>query len=217
MMTHKEQEEKVYSEFLNVKKDFETLLERKITRKNFKKAIVDATRIAVKDQDHFNKAEKEKDNIAAFFKKCETYLGEVIWSEIKEKNIKINILYQDTALLSWNVPVDVFFDGEEQYELGMKVLLSSFSEAMFSFFLTPSLREAVIKNDPAAIRHLYSSFNRPSMNSSLVNLKMLKECFPDFYKHITTQLDIMTVEQMQAFIKNKNVDKPNKSKNAKFK
>lgn len=216
-MTHKEQEEKVYSEFLNVKKDFETLLERKITRRNFKKAIVDATRIAVKDQEHFNESEKEKGNIASFFKKCETFLGEVIWSEIKEKNLKINICYGDDPMLSWNVPIDVFFEGQEQYELGMKVLLTSFSEALFSFFLAPSLREAVTKHDPAAIRQLYNSFNRPSMNSSLINLRLLKECFPDFYKHITTELDIMTLEQMKLHIKNKNTKNTNKSKNAKLK
>jgi hypothetical protein len=52
------------------------------------------------------------------------------------------------------------------------------------------------------------------MDSSVVNLKMLKECFPDFYKYITTELDIMTVEQMEAFVKNKTGKKVRGSKKA---
>jgi hypothetical protein len=43
---------------------------------------------------------------------------------------------------------------------------------------------------------------------------MLKECFPDFYKYITTELDIMTVEQMEAFVKNKTGKKVRGSKKA---
>jgi hypothetical protein len=108
----------------------------------------------------------------------------------------------------------MFFSQQEQYEVGVKMITSSLQECFISFFLSPELRQSVIKGDETAIRILYNSFNRPSMDSSVVNLKMLKECFPDFYKYITTELDIMTVEQMEAFVKNKTGKKVRGSKKA---
>jgi len=214
MMTLKEQEDKVYEEFLKVKSDFETLLDRKITRKNFKKAIIDTTRIAASEMSKLEADDGIRDNIAEFFKVCHNYLGEVVWAEIKEKNIKIFIHYEDTPMLAWNIPIDMFFSQQEQYEVGVKMITNSLQECFISFFLSPELRQSVIKGDDSAIKILYNSFNRPSMDSSVVNLKMLKECFPDFYKYITTELDIMTVEQMQAFVKNKNGKKVRGSKKA---
>jgi hypothetical protein len=212
MMTLKEQEDKVYEEFLKVKADFETLLDRKISRKNFKKAIIDATRIAAGEMNKFEVDDEIRNNISEFFKVCNGYLGEVVWNEIKEKNLKIFIHYENTPMLAWNIPIDMFFSQQEQYEVGVKMITGSLQECFISFFLSPELRQSVIKGDESAIRILYNSFNRPSMDSSVVNLKMLKECFPDFYKYITTELDIMTVEQMEAFIKNKNSKKTNKFK-----
>lgn len=213
-MTLKEQEEKVYEEFLKVKSDFEALLDRKVTRKNFKKAIIDVTRIAASEMNKFESDDQVRDNISEFFKVCHNYLGEVVWTEIKEKNIKIFINYEDTPMLAWNIPIDMFFSQQEQYEVGVKMITSSLQECFITFFLSPELRQSVIKGDEAAIRILYNSFNRPSMDSSVVNLKMLKECFPDFYKYITTELDVMTVEQMESFVKNKTPKKARGSKKA---
>lgn len=213
MMTLKEQEEKVYEEFLKVKSDFEALLDRKVTRKNFKKAIVDATRIAASELSKMDTDDKIRENISNFFKICHAYLGEVIWSEVKGKNLKIHICYGDSPMLSWNIPIDIFFGEETQYKIAVKMISNSIEDTFLSFFLCPALRDAVVNGEDDAIKHLYNSFNRPSMNSSLINLKMLKECFPDFYDYITTELDIMPLEEMEKFINGKSNKKiSNKSK-----
>ena len=135
MMTLKEQEDKVYEEFLKVKADFETLLDRKITRKNFKKAIIDTTRIAASEMTKLEADDKIRDSISEFFKVCHNYLGEVVWAEIKEKNIKIFIHYENTPMLAWNIPIDMFFSQQEQYEVGVKMITSSLQECFITFFL----------------------------------------------------------------------------------
>lgn len=203
MMTTKEQEDKVYEEFLKVKSDFETLLDRKITRRNFKKAIIDTTRIAAGELSKIDSDDRIRESISAFFKICHAYLGEVIWAEVKKKNLKIHICYEDTPMVSWNIPIDIFFGEDNQYKIAVKMLSSSMEDTFLAFFLCPALRDAVMIGEEEAVKHLYNSFNRPSMNSSLVNLRMLKECFPDFYDYITTELDIMSLEEMQEFIKGK--------------
>jgi hypothetical protein len=50
------------------------------------------------------------------------------------------------------------------------------------------------------------------MDSSYTNLVMLKDNFPDFYKHITQKLDIMTVEDMKMHIASKNKNEKKISK-----
>ena len=65
------------------------------------------------------------------------------------------------------------------------------------------MRDDIVNGDQDAIKLLYSSMSRPSMPSSLSNLIMIKDNFPDFYKHITTKLDVMTVEEMKKYILNK--------------
>ena len=102
MMTLKEQEDKVYEEFLKVKADFETLLDRKITRKNFKKAIIDTTRIAASEMTKLEADDKIRDSISEFFKVCHNYLGEVVWAEIKEKNIRERKEYEEIVEIQRN-------------------------------------------------------------------------------------------------------------------
>ena len=204
MMTYEEQEKILFTEFSKVKKDFESVLKKKVTRKNFKEAIVDLTKIAVNTQFDSEIAVDIRERLSGFFAVCQPYLGEVIWSKLKEKTLKIHINYNDDEMISWNIPVETFFANQKQFELSLGMLISSFKDCFLGLFLCPELREAVMQGDELAVKALYSSFSRPSMESTVINLKLFKECFPDFYEHITTKLDIMKVEDMNEFIKNKN-------------
>ena len=107
-------------------------------------------------------------------------------------------------MVQWNIPVEMFFANQQQFETSLGMLMNSFKDCFLGLFLSPELREAVMKGDELAIKALYSSCSRPSMGSTAVNLRLFKECFPDFYEHITTKLDVMKVEEMNEFIKNKN-------------
>jgi hypothetical protein len=217
MMTYEEQETILFTEFSKVKKDFESVLKKKITRKNFKEAIVDLTKIAVNTQFDSEIDADIRERLSVFFAVCQPYLGEVIWSKIKEKTLKISIDYGDDAMVSWNIPVETFFVNQKQFELSIGMLVNSFKDCFLGLFLCPELREAVIQGDELAVKALYSSFSRPSMESTVINLKLFKECFPEFYNHITTNLDIMKLEDMKDFIKNKNkeVKKPIKKRKVK--
>jgi uncharacterized radical SAM superfamily protein len=107
------------------------------------------------------------------------------------------------------MPIDMFFENKDVYALVMTMMVKSLNECLMAYFIMPQMRQAVMDGDEMAIKALYDSFNRPSMESSLANLKLLKENFPDFYEHITTSLDVMKLEEMQKFFKNKN--EPRKS------
>jgi hypothetical protein len=217
MMTYEEQETILFTEFSKVKKDFESVLKKKVNRKNFKEAIVDLTKIAVNTQFDSEIDADIRERLSGFFAVCQPYLGEVIWSKIKEKTLKISIDYGDDAMVSWNIPVETFFVNQKQFELSIGMLVNSFKDCFLGLFLCPELREAVIQGDELAVKALYSSFSRPSMESTVINLKLFKECFPEFYNHITTNLDIMKLEDMNEFIKNKNkeVKKPIKKRKVK--
>lgn len=205
MMTQKEQEEKVYEEFLLVKDEFESILKRKINKRNFKQAIVDVTAIAASGEFDVDPDidEKKKDKISDFFTKCHLFLGDVVWKKHKKQSLSVTISYDNDAIVSWKIPIDLFFSESKQYQIGTALFTNSFKETFSGIFLSPELRELIVNGDEAAIKSLYSSFDRPSMQSSIANLKMLRDCFPDFYKHITKKLDVMTVEMMEQFQKNK--------------
>jgi hypothetical protein len=217
MMTYEEQETILFTEFSKVKKDFESVLKKKVNRKNFKEAIIDLTKIAVNTQFDSEIDADIRERLSGFFAVCQPYLGEVIWSKIKEKALKISIDYGDDTMVSWNIPVETFFVNQKQFELSIGMLVNSFKDCFLGLFLCPELREAVIQGDELAVKALYSSFSRPSMESTVINLKLFKECFPEFYNHITTNLDIMKLEDMKDFIKNKNkeVKKPIKKRKVK--
>jgi hypothetical protein len=205
MMTLEEQEERVYKEVLSVKSDLEKILDYKISKKNFKKAIVDITKKAAIETDLIVKLPADaQDRIQNFFIACRNFLGEVIWQEFTENNIKVLISYKDKPLTLWNIPIDMFFSKAETFNVSLSMFSKSMEECFLAYFLSPNMREAVMNGDVEVIKMLYNSFNRPSMESTLNNLTMLKENFPDFYNHITTKLDIMTVEDMKQFIQSKN-------------
>jgi len=209
MMTLKEQEDIVYNEFLNVKKNFERILNKKINRSNFVEAIVDITKIATKELDGENPSIRDEDRevINDFFENCKQYLAEVIWNNTKKNCLTITMSYGDQKLSTWNMAFDIFFENKTIYGTIMALMTKSLNECFMAYFLMPQMREAVMEGDKDALKALYDSFNRPSMESTLTNLKLLKENFPDFYNHITTKLDIMKVEEMEKFIKNKNEPK----------
>lgn len=205
MMTVKEQEQKVFEELLKVRSEIEKIVGYKINKNNYKKAIVEMTKRAANKEDILNQmSEESQEKIHNFFGICQQFLGEVIWQTVNDKNIKIFISYKDKTLTSWNIPIDIFCGKEEAYQLSLSMMAKSLTDCFWAYFISPRLRDAVMANDELAVKALYQSFSRPSMTSSLNNLIMLKENFPDFYKYITTKLDIMTVENMQDFIENKN-------------
>jgi hypothetical protein len=217
MMTYKEQKDILYSEFSKVKKDFESILNKKISQKNFIEAIVEMTKYAVKVDFEQNLDQEARNRVANFFAVCQPYLGEVVWSKLDNKNLKVCINYGESPMVSWNIPVETFFLEQNQFELSVGMLMNSFRDCFLGLFLAPNLRQAVLEGDEDAVKALYSSFSRPSMNSTAVNLKLFKECFPDFYEHITTKLDIMNLEEMTDFIKNKNTEGKKPAKKRKVK
>jgi hypothetical protein len=213
MMTLKEQEDKVFEEIVKVKSEMETIVGFKVTKTNYKKAIIEMTKRAANKGDVLSQLSIDsQEKIQNFFSVCQQFLGEVIWQSITDKNIKICISYKDKPLTAWNIPIDVFCSKEEAYQLSVAMMAKSLSDCFSAYFMSPALRQAVIDGDEVAVKALYHSFSRPSMQSSLNNLIMLKENFPDFYQHITTKLDVMTVENMEEFINNKN--EPRKSNKA---
>jgi hypothetical protein len=211
MMTHEEQEDKVYKEFLTVKDSFERILNKKINRSNFIEAIVEVTKIATQEAsgENPNIQDSDRDIINKFFTNCQRYLADVIWRNTNRNCLNINISYKNESLSTWNMPIDMFFENKDVYALVMTMMVKSLNECLMAYFIMPQMRQAVMDGDEMAIKALYDSFNRPSMESSLANLKLLKENFPDFYEHITTSLDVMKLEEMQKFFKNKN--EPRKS------
>lgn len=219
MMTVKEQEDKVFEEITKVKSEMETIVGFKVTKSNFKKAIIEMTKRAANKGDVLSQLSPEsQEKIQNFFSVCQQFLGEVIWQNITDKNIKIYISYKDKPLTSWNIPIDVFCGKQEAYDLSLAMMAKSLTDCFWAYFISPDLREAVMQGDETAVKAIYQSFSRPSMLSALNNLIMLKENFPDFYKHITTKLDIMTVESMEEFINNKNgTRKSNKAREGKKK
>jgi len=216
-MTYEEQKDILYSELSKVKKDFESILKKKISRKNFVEAIVEMTKYAVKTDFEQNFDQEARNRVANFFAVCQPYLGEVVWSKLDNKNLKVSINYGDSSMVSWNIPVETFFIDQNQFDTSIGMLINSFRDCFLGLFLCPDLRKAVLNGDKEAIKALYSSLSRPSMDSTVVNLKLFKECFPDFYEHITTKLDVMNLEEMTDFIKNKNkqVKKPVKKRKTK--
>jgi len=206
MMTVKEQEDKVYNEFLNVKESFERILKKKINRSNFIDAIVEVTKIATQEVsgEDPNIQDSDREIINKFFTNCQQYLADVIWRNTNRNCLNINISYKNEALSTWNMPIDMFFENKDVYGLVMAMMVKSLNECLMAYFIMPQMRQAVMEGDEDAVKALYDSFNRPSMQSTLANLKLLKENFPDFYEYITTSLDVMKLEEMQKFIKNKN-------------
>jgi hypothetical protein len=217
MMTYEEQKDILYSELSKVKKDFESILKKKISRKNFVEAIVEMTKYAVKTDFEQNLDQEARNRVANFFAVCQPYLGEVVWSKLDYRNLKVSINYGESSMISWNIPVETFFIDQNQFDTSIGMLINSFRDCFLGLFLCPDLRKAVLNGDEEAIKALYSSLSRPSMDSTVVNLKLFKECFPDFYEHITTKLDVMNLEEMTDFIKNKNkqVKKPDKKRKVK--
>ena len=104
-MTLKEQEDKVYNEFSNVKKNFERILNKKINRSNFVEAIVDITKIATKELDGENPSIKDEDRevINNFFENCKQYLADVIWNNTDKNCLTITMSYGDQKLSTWNM------------------------------------------------------------------------------------------------------------------
>lgn len=205
MMTFEEQEKKVFEEIQHVKTDVENIIGYKINKKNFKKAIIEMTKKAANEGDILSKLPVDsQERIQTFFTNCQNFLGEVIWKDVKNKNIKIFISYEDKPLTSWNIPVDTFFAKSDTFDVSLAMLTKSVNECFIAYFLSPILRQQVMDGDEATIKVLYDSFSRASMISTLNNLIMLRDNFPEFYNHITTKLDIMTIEDMQQFIHNKN-------------
>lgn len=217
MMTYEEQKSILLDEFSKVKKDFELILKKKITQKNFIDSIIEMTKYAVRPEFDDKFDQEARNRIANFFAVSQPYLGEVVWSRLDKKNLKVCINYGDSPMVNWNIPVETFFIDQKQFDVSLGMLINSFRDCFLGLFLCPDLRKAVVDGDEQAIKALYSSFSRPSMESTVINLKLFKECFPDFYEHITTKLDIMTVEEMTDFIKNKNkeVKKPVKKRKTK--
>jgi hypothetical protein len=220
MMTKKEQEEKVFSELSKIKVDVEDFIGKKITRKNFKKAIVELTqKIAASESDDDTPAEFQK-RVSSFFEACHACLGDVIWSELKEKGLVVKICYEDQVMSIWNIPIKTFFVKQDNFTTTTTLMAKSLLDCMVGFFLSPNLRSLVMEGDQDAIKTLYNSFNRPSANSTIINLKMMRDNFPEFYEHITTKLDVMTVEGMEKYAADKlkrekksNVRKKNRSIN----
>lgn len=217
MMTYEEQKSILLDEFSKVKKDFELILKKKINQKNFIDSIIEMTKYAVRPEFDDKFDQEARNRIANFFAVSQPYLGEVVWSRLDKKNLKVCINYGDSPMVNWNIPVETFFIDQKQFDVSLGMLINSFRDCFLGLFLCPDLRKAVVDGDEQAIKALYSSFSRPSMESTVINLKLFKECFPDFYEHITTKLDIMTVEEMTDFIKNKNkeVKKPVKKRKTK--
>jgi hypothetical protein len=203
MMTKKEQEEKVFSELSKIRVDVEGFIGKKITRKNFKKAIVELTqKIAASESDDDTPADFQK-RVSNFFEVCHACLGDVIWSELKEKGLVVKICYEDQVMSIWNIPIKTFFVKQDNFTTTTTLMAKSLLDCMVGFFLSPNLRSLVMEGDQDAIKTLYNSFNRPSASSTIINLKMMRDNFPEFYEHITTKLDVMTVEDMEKYAADK--------------
>jgi|APGre2960657404_1045060.scaffolds.fasta_scaffold39422_2 hypothetical protein len=204
MMTLKEQEKKVWSELELIKSDIENIIGFKINKRNYKKAIIELTRQAASEQDLIGNLPTEtQEKIQNFFYSCQTFLSDVIWMGNEGRNLEVNISYKGNVLSHWKIPIDIFFSKEEAYAISSITMIKSFHDSLIGFLLSPKMRDDIVNGDQDAIKLLYSSMNRPSMPSSLSNLIMIKDNFPDFYKHITTKLDVMTVEEMKKYILNK--------------
>ena len=203
-MTLKQQEKKVWSELELIKSDIENIIGFKVNKKNYKKAIIELTRQAASNQDLIGKLPAEtQDKIQNFFSICQTFLSDVVWIGNKGKNLEVNISYKGNVLSHWKVPIDIFFTKEDSYQISSITMMKSLHDSLIGYLLSPKMRSDIIDNDQDAIKLLYASMNRPSMESSLSNLIMIKDNFPDFYEHITSKLDVMTVEQMKKYISNK--------------
>ena len=204
MMTTKEKEKKVWSELELIKSDVENIIHFKINKKNYKKAIIELTRQSTSEQDLIAKLPPEtQDKIQNFFYVCQMFLSDVVWMGNKGKSLEVNISYKGNVLSHWRIPIDIFFNSEDSYLISSLTMVKSFRDSLIGFLLSPKMRDEIVNNDQESIQLLYSSMTRPSMESSLSNLIMIKDNFPDFYQHITTKLDIMTVEQMKTYISNK--------------
>ena len=203
-MTLKQQEKKVWSELELIKSDIENIIGFKVNKKNYKKAIIELTRQAASNQDLIGKLPADtQDKIQNFFSICRTFLSDVVWIGNKGKNLEVNISYKGNVLSHWKVPIDIFFTKEDSYQISSITMMKSLHDSLIGYLLSPKMRSDIIDNDQDAIKLLYASMNRPSMESSLSNLIMIKDNFPDFYEHITSKLDVMTVEQMKKYISNK--------------
>jgi hypothetical protein len=103
----------------------------------------------------------------------------------------------------WNIPIKTFFVSQDNFTTTTTLMAKSLLDCMVAFFLSPNLRSLVMEGDQEAIKTLYNSFNRPSASSTIINLKLMRDNFPEFYEHITTKLDVMTVEGMEKYAKDK--------------
>lgn len=220
MMTQNEKEDKVFQEFEKIQSELEILMGKSLNKKNYKNAIIEFTKNLAANSEYISAIPDDgKRKIESFFLTCQLFLGEVLWNSISNKGFKIYISYGDNLPLTcWNIPVDMFFSTQRTFETSMQMMADNIKLCFQGYFASPDLREAVMAGDEEAVKYLYQSFSRPSMPSCLNNLIFLKECFPDFYNHITTKLDIMTVENMQEFIENSNVTRQiNKTRQGKKK
>ena len=95
-----EQEKKIFEEISKIKHIFEKFLGYKITKKNFKKAIVDfVPLLTTRFADDSELADEERTALSDFFTICNPHLGDIIWANTKEKILNI---CQETGLFLRN-------------------------------------------------------------------------------------------------------------------
>lgn len=197
MITLEQSEREVLAEFKLVKSDIEKILGEKVSDKDFKQAIVDvSTKILTISRSGDNSLSESINHVAEFFDKCKSKLGIVVWSQVKHKNIKIEILYEDRKLSSWDIPIDLIFTHRETFESTVPLLLDSLEDTFVYCCLDPMFRQKILEGDDQAIKVLYSLFENSPRDICASIQFMLRENFPDFYKYITEKLDVVKFEEI---------------------
>lgn len=209
MTSEKESENTVFEAYKKVKEDVELLLGRKTTRKNYKQAIVDvSSQIVSKSLEGDTSNVEQVSRISNFFDECKYLLGEVVWSQVEHKRIKIEISYDNLSISRWDIPIDMIFTHEDTFKAAFPLIQQSFDDVFNSSFLNPLVRKYIMDGDEASIKWLYTIYEKSSPETCLAISTMLRDVFPDFYKHITEKLDVMNTEE----IGNTKKRKPNKKK-----
>ena len=200
MITQKESEEKVFSEFLLVKSNAEKILGKTIKDEDYKQAIADVSKkIIILARNKQEGTDELVDDVRAFiefFDKCRHLLGHAVWNHLEEKHLKIEISYGGKALSNWKIPIQMMFDHPVSFEAGMPSLIESFEDVFLYSCLDPSYRQRIMEGDDQAIKILYSVFENNQANSCSAIQFLLKENFPEFYEYITKKLDVMKFEEI---------------------
>ena len=197
MITLEQSEKEVLAEFKLVKSDVEKILGEKVNDKDYKQAIVDvSTKILTISRTGDNSLSDSISRIAGFFDRCKTKLGIVVWSQVKHKNIKIEVLYDNRKLSSWDIPIDLIFTHKNTFESTVPLLIDSLEDMFVYCCLDPFFREKILEGDDQAIKVLYSLFENSPRDTCASIQFMLKENFPDFYKYITEKLDVVKFEEI---------------------